>query len=269
MESAQACFPGASVCIRPTAEPEKAFSRVLQSIDVSVVVPVKDEAGNVVPLAREIAAALVGERYEVIFVDDGSRDATTAELLSLQDEMPLRVLAHGRNLGQSRAVRTGVRAAKAPLVVTLDGDGQNNPADIPKLLAAFRGAGNGHDLGMLAGEREKREDSWKKRMASRYGNRVRRWMLSDTAKDTGCGLKVFRREAFLELPYFDHMHRYLITLMLREGYEVRFMPVGHRPRGAGRSKYGVWDRAWVGLSDLLGVMWLKRRHRGPDTTEEL
>ena len=239
------------------------------SVQISVVVPVKDEAGNVAPLAREIAAALVGERYEAIFVDDGSSDATAAELLALRGEMPLRVLAHGKNLGQSRAVRTGVRAAKAHIVVTLDGDGQNDPADIPRLLAALRGGAINPRLGMIAGERQKREDTWKKRMASRYGNRVRRWMLSDNAKDTGCGLKVFRREAFLDLPYFDHMHRYLITLMLREGYEVRFMPVGHRPRRAGRSKYGVWDRALVGLSDLIGVIWLKRRFRGPDTPREL
>jgi dolichol-phosphate mannosyltransferase len=251
------------------ARARKGISRLSEPVQVSVVVPVKDEAGNVVPLAREIASALAGERYEAIFVDDGSNDATAAELLTLRDEMPVRVLAHGRNLGQSRAVRTGVRAAQAPIVVTLDGDGQNNPADIPKLLAAFRGEAANPNFAMLAGEREKREDSWKKRMASRYGNRVRRWMLSDHAKDTGCGLKVFRREAFLALPYFDHMHRYLITLMLREGYEVRFMPVGHRPRGAGRSKYGVWDRAWVGISDLVGVIWLKHRFRGADTPKEL
>jgi glycosyltransferase involved in cell wall biosynthesis len=235
-------------------------------VEISVVIPVKDEAGNVVPLAREIAAALDGERYEAVFVDDGSSDATVPELLSLRGEMPLRVLSHERNLGQSRALRSGIRAAKAHLIVTLDGDGQNDPADIPKLLAAFRSAGS--DVVMVAGERAKRQDSWKKRMASRYGNKVRRWLLSDNAKDTGCGLKVFRREAFLELPYFDHMHRYLITLMLREGHEVRFMPVGHRPRGAGRSKYGVWDRALVGLSDLMGVMWLKRRFRGPDIPRE-
>lgn len=228
----------------------------------------KDEAGNVVPLAREIAAALDGEHYEAIFVDDGSSDATVRELLSLREAMPIRVLSHGRNLGQSRALRTGIRAAKAHLVVTLDGDGQNDPADIPKLLAAFRGAANDAGVVMVAGERAKRQDTWQKRMASRYGNKVRRWLLSDNAKDTGCGLKVFRREAFLELPYFDHMHRYLITLMLREGHEVRFMPVGHRPRGAGRSKYGVWDRALVGLSDLMGVMWLKRRFRGPDIPKE-
>jgi dolichol-phosphate mannosyltransferase len=270
MKSAQACFPEGRTCIRRTRESEKVFPRVSDSVEVSVVVPVKDEAGNVVPLAREIAAALEPERYEAIFVDDGSRDATADELLSLRGEMPVRVIAHGKNLGQSRAVRTGVRAAKGAIVVTLDGDGQNDPADIPKLLRAFRqGAAANSNVGMLAGEREKREDSWKKRFASRYGNRVRRWMLSDNAKDTGCGLKVFRREAFLSLPYFDHMHRYLITLMLREGYEVRFMPVGHRPRGAGRSKYGVWDRAWVGLADLIGVLWLKRRFRGPDTPREL
>jgi len=237
-------------------------------VQVSVVVPVKDEAGNVVPLAREIADALRGEQYEAIFVDDGSSDSTVAELLTLRDAMPLRVVAHGRNLGQSRAVRTGVRAARAALVITLDGDGQNDPKDIPKLLAAFRATGDSR-VAMIAGERAKREDNWKKRMASRYGNKIRRWLLSDNAKDTGCGLKVFRRDVFLELPYFDHMHRYLITLMLREGHEVRFMPVGHRPRGAGRSKYGVWDRALVGLSDLVGVMWLKRRFRGPDTPKEL
>ncbi len=239
------------------------------SPQISVVVPVKDEAGNVVPLAREIAAALDGERYEAIFVDDGSGDATAAELISLKGEMPVRVVAHGKNLGQSRAVRTGVRAAKAEIIVTLDGDGQNDPADIPKLIAAFRAAAADPRFAMIAGERAKREDSWKKRMASRYGNAIRRWLLADNAKDTGCGLKVFRRSAFLELPYFDHMHRYLITLMLREGYEVRFMPVGHRPRGAGRSKYGVLDRALVGLSDLIGVIWLKRRFRGPDTPREL
>lgn len=239
------------------------------SVQISVVVPVKDEAGNVAPLAREIAAALEGEPIEIIFVDDGSSDATVDELLALRGQIPLRVLVHGKNLGQSRALRTGVRAARAPVVITLDGDGQNDPADIPKLVAAFRGAATDPAFGMMAGERTKREDSWKKRVASRYGNGIRRWLLSDNAKDTGCGLKVFRRDAFLALPYFDHMHRYLITLMLREGHEVRFMPVGHRPRGAGRSKYGVWDRLAVGISDLLGVMWLKRRFKGPDTPKEL
>jgi dolichol-phosphate mannosyltransferase len=242
---------------------------VSESVEISVVVPVKDEAGNVVPLAREIGAALTGERFEILFVDDGSSDATVDELLSLRHQLPLRVIAHGTNLGQSRAVRSGVMAARAPIVVTLDGDGQNDPADIPKLIAGFRAGAADPRFGMLAGERAKRQDSWKKRLASRWGNRIRRWLLSDNARDTGCGLKVFRRDAFLALPYFDHMHRYLITLMLREGYEVRFMPVGHRPRGAGRSKYGVWDRLAVGISDLLGVMWLKRRFRGAATPKEL
>ena len=184
-------------------------------------------------------------------------------------QTPVRVIAHGRNLGQSRAVRTGVRSARNDLVVTLDGDGQNDPADIPKLVALYRAEAANPSFGMVAGERAKRQDTWRKRLASRLANRIRRRLLNYNAKDTGCGLKAFRREAFLALPYFDHMHRYLITLMLREGYEVRFVPVGHRPRGAGRSKYGVLDRLAVGISDLLGVMWLKRRFRGPDETKEL
>lgn len=243
---------------------------ITDSVDLSVVVPVKDEAGNVVPLAREIVAALRDEQFEMIFVDDGSADATSRELTALRSQVPLRILVHGRTLGQSRALRTGVRAAKAQIVITLDGDGQNDPADIPKLVAAFRAAAEqSENFAMMAGERSIRQDSWKKRLASRYGNRIRRWLLSDSAKDTGCGLKIFRRDAFLALPYFDHMHRYLITLMLREGLEVRFMPVSHRPRGAGLSKYGVWDRLAVGISDLLGVMWLKRRFRGPDMPKEL
>jgi dolichol-phosphate mannosyltransferase len=255
--------------VRPKA-PHSSLEQasVPESVEISVVIPVKDEAGNVVPLAREIAAALAGEHFEMIFVDDGSSDTTTKELLSIRGATPLRVIAHGKNLGQSRAVRTGVAAAKAPIVITLDGDGQNDPADIPKLVAAFRAAAP-PSLGMIAGERAKREDTWKKRTASRWGNGIRRWLLADNARDTGCGLKLFRRDAFLALPYFDHMHRYLITLMLREGYEVRFMPVGHRPRGAGRSKYGVWDRLAVGISDLLGVMWLKRRFRGAAAPKEL
>jgi glycosyltransferase involved in cell wall biosynthesis len=240
-----------------------------QPVELSVVVPVKDEAGNVVPLAREIAAALDGERYEMVFVDDGSSDATAAELNRLRPELPVRILAHGRNLGQSRAVRTGVRAAHSGTIVTLDGDGQNDPKDIPKLVALFRAEAKSPTFAMVAGERAKRQDRWSKRLASRIGNGVRQALLADKANDTGCGLKVFRREAYLSLPYFDHMHRYLIALMLREGYEVRFMQVNHRPRGAGRSKYGVLDRALVGISDLMGVMWLKRRYRGPDSPKEL
>ena len=237
--------------------------------DVSIVIPVKDEAKNAAPLAREIAEAIRGDLpYEIIFVDDGSNDGTIAELASARSELPqLRILAHAHCLGQSRAIRTGVLAAKADLIVTLDGDGQNDPRDIQKLLEAFSGAPE--VLGMIAGERVKREDSWNKRWASRAANGLRRWALNDNAKDTGCGLKAFRRDVFLSLPYFDHMHRYLIALVQREGFEVRFVPVGHRPRTAGRSKYGNWGRFVAGISDLVGVMWLKRRFRGPSETKEI
>ena len=241
------------------------------TLAVSVVVPVKDEAGNAGRLAHEIARALQTLRrgsYEILFVDDGSSDSTISELLEARTSLKmLRVLAHGRNLGQSRAVRTGVQHARGDLIVTLDGDGQNDPADIPKLLALF-GTG-GAKLTMVAGQRVKRQDTWRKRYASRLGNFIRRWALQDNARDTGCGLKAFRRDAFLALPYFDHMHRYLISLMQREGFEVQFVDVGHRPRQSGRSKYGVLDRAFVGVSDLLGVVWLKRRFRGQAETREL
>jgi dolichol-phosphate mannosyltransferase len=241
-----------------------------ETVSLSVVVPVKDEAGNAAALAREIAATLKDQgAFEIVFVDDGSSDGTVAELLALRPGLPLRILKHERNLGQSRALRTGVRAARGELIVTLDGDGQNDPADIPKLIRAFRAEAANPALGMIAGERVGRKDTWSKRAASRFGNRVRRAMLSDNANDTGCSLKLFRREVFLALPYFDHMHRYLIALVMREGHEVRFVPVSHRPRGQGRSKYGVWDRALVGIRDLMGVMWLVRRFRGPAEIKEL
>jgi dolichol-phosphate mannosyltransferase len=242
---------------------------------ISIVIPAKDEAGNAAPLAREIAEAMGGlpqnapqNAYEIIFVDDGSTDETSDELVALRAVLPmLRILVHGKSLGQSRAIRTGVQAAKGDIIVTLDGDGQNIPADIPKLLEHFSGAPA--SLGMVAGERAKRKDNLAKRVASRAANKIRRWALDDKAKDTGCGLKAFRRSAFLELPFFNHMHRYLITLMQREGYEVRFVSVGHRPRNAGVSKYGNWDRFVVGISDLLGVIWLKRRAPGPTETKEI
>lgn len=245
--------------------------------EVSIVIPVKDEAGNAAPLAREIARAMretvQRDSFEIIFVDDGSTDATVDELVSLRSELPdlripdLRILSHSKSLGQSRAIHTGVQAAKGGLIVTLDGDGQNDPADIPKLLDGFANAPA--TLGMVAGERAKRQDNWSKRAASRAANGIRRWALNDKARDVGCGLKVFRRDAFLELPYFDHMHRYLIALTQREGYEVRFVDVNHRPRKTGRSKYGNWDRFVVGISDLLGVIWLKRRFGGQAETKEL
>ena len=232
------------------------------ALALSVVVPVKDEAENVAPLAREIAAAIADlGPSEIIFVDDGSSDATPRILAALKAEIPaLRVIVHGKNAGQSRAIRTGVRAAQADIVVTLDGDGQNDPADIPKLTAMFRD-GDAR-LGLVAGVRVRRQDTLAKRWASRLANRFRNWLLNDGATDTGCGLKACRREVFLSLPYFDHIHRYLIAMTLREGYEVRYVDVSHRPRTRGTSKYGVWDRALVGISDLFGVRWLQKRFRG-------
>ena len=238
-------------------------------VTISVVVPVKDEAENVEPLAHEIAHAVAHDaQVEIIFVDDGSSDGTREKLLSLKPAIPsLRVIRHERNLGQSRAVRSGVHAARGGLIVTLDGDGQNDPADIPKLLAEFRPSQL--RIGLVSGVRVQRQDTFKKRLASRLANGFRRWLLNDGATDTGCGLKAFRRDAFLELPYFDHMHRYLVALMLREGYEVRFVEVGHRPRLHGRSKYGVLDRLIVGISDMLGVRWLQTRYGGRAEPKEI
>ena len=237
------------------------------SVAVSAVIPVKDEAGNVAPLAREIAAALVGEAHEIVFVDDGSTDGTGEALTALKTELPqLRVLRHDRNLGQSRGIRTGVDAARGATIVTLDGDGQNDPADIPKLLAMLRADAA---LGMVSGVRVKRKDTASRRIASRLGNRFRDMMLGDGASDTGCGLKAFRRDAFLALPYFDHMHRFLIALVQREGWKVAYTPVNHRPRLAGTSKYTNLGRVLVSVFDLLGVRWLQRRHRGGAGIREL
>jgi len=243
---------------------------ISMQVALSVVVPVKDEAENIAPLAREIAAAIATESAsEIVFVDDGSGDATARTLTELKPQLPqLRIIQHSRNMGQSRAVRTGVRAARGELIVVLDGDGQNDPADIPKLVQEFR-ASNAPRLGLVQGQRATRKDSAQKRIASRLANRIRRRILNDGADDVGCGLKAFPRDAFLSLPYFDHMHRYMVALMLREGFEVRFVEVNHRPRLHGRSKYGVWDRLVVGITDLMGVRWLQRRYRGVVETEEL
>src|SRR5471030_958955 len=203
----------------------------------------------------------------MIFVDDASRDGTRAALKALAAEIPqLRVLAHRRNSGQSRSVRSGILAARGQVIVTLDGDGQNDPADGPALVDALL-AGPA-DLALVGGERVKRQDSAAKKVASRIGNGVRKRLLNDTANDTGCGLKAFRREAFLRLPYFDHIHRYLPALMLREGFEVAFEDVGHRPRLSGASKYTNLGRLWASLSDLWGVVWLNSRARNPGQVSE-
>ncbi len=238
-------------------------------IDLSVVIPVRNEAENVASLVAEIRAALDGLcAYEIIYVDDGSTDATAAEILRLMAQTPgLRLLRHRGSCGQSAAVRTGVKAARAPWVATIDGDGQNDPADIPGLWDLVRAAPSAAPL-LVTGHRHSRQDTWSKRAASRIANRIRRRLLGDDTPDTGCGLKLFSRALFLDLPDFDHMHRFLPALVLRNGGEVLSAPVNHRPRRGGISKYGVLDRLGVGIVDLLGVMWLQRRGTRPQLLAE-
>jgi dolichol-phosphate mannosyltransferase len=239
-------------------------------MDLSVVIPVKNEEANIAPLVAEIHTALKGFlNYEIVFVDDGSEDATTAEINRLQADMPqLRLLRHLRSCGQSAAIRTGVRKSRAPWVATLDGDGQNDPADIPKLWRMRLDAQIVQAL-LIIGYRRDRRDSWTKRCASRIANGVRRRLLTDGTPDAGCGLKLFPRSLFLDLPYFDHMHRFLPSLVLREGGIVWSVPVNHRPRRQGVSKYGVFDRFCVGLVDLFGVIWLKHRAARPHLIDEV
>ena len=228
---------------------------------LSVVVPVHNEQANVAGLLAEIAAILRGRlQWEALFVDDLSSDDTLAVLEGLKAGYPeLRVLAHRSQCGQSTAVHNGVRAARAAWVVTLDGDGQNDPADIPRLLAERERAAP--SVRLLAGWRVNRQDSGSRRWASRWANAIRRQLLHDDTPDTGCGIKLFEREAFLSLPYFDHMHRYLPALMQRAGWSTLSVPVNHRPRGSGTSKYTNFGRAVVGVRDLLGVSWLIARSR--------
>ena len=237
---------------------------------ISVVVPVLNEAGNIDPLIDEIHAAL-GDRfkdYEIIYVDDGSTDATAHELAARKARDPrLRVLRHARPCGQSAGVRSGVRAARFPWIATLDGDGQNHPGDIPALWDARPADLRPGQPWLAIGHRIDRRDSNSKRWASRFANRLRARMLHDHTPDTGCGIKLFSRETFLALPWFDHVHRYLPALVRRAGGTSVSVPVRHRQRGAGSSKYGVWDRAWVGIWDLFGVKWLMKRNAVPEIEE--
>ena len=238
------------------------------TLDLSVVVPVHNERDNVAPLVREIEAALapLSLTWEMVYVDDRSRDDTLAQLRALKAAHPrLRVLHHRSQSGQSTALRTGIKAARGRWIATLDGDGQNDPADIPKLLAA-RDAGNPKTR-LYAGWRVQRRDSGSKRWASKVANAIRARLLRDETPDTGCGIKLFERAVYLDLPYFDHMHRYLPALVKRAGWQSVSVPVNHRERTAGQSKYNNLQRAWVGLKDLRGVAWLIQRSKLTDVDE--
>jgi dolichol-phosphate mannosyltransferase len=234
-------------------------------VELSVVIPVRNEAENIEPLLAEIRAALDGQlAYEVIYVNDGSTDSTAARLNTAARAFPrLRVIHHAEACGQSAALWSGVRAARASWIATLDGDGQNDPADVPKLLAVLRDPAAPANLRLVTGHRRKRQDSPMKRLSSRIANGVRARLLDDRTPDTGCGLKLIHRESYLALPFFDHMHRFLPALVQREGGVSVSVGVEHRPRTRGRSNYGMHDRLWVGIVDLIGVMWLKRRMKHP------
>jgi dolichol-phosphate mannosyltransferase len=237
----------------------------MQINQVSVVIPVRNEEGNVASLIGEIDIALKQIKHEIIYVDDGSTDNTYSQLKSLQTQFTqLKIVRHVQSCGQSTAVRTGVKAAQFAWVATLDGDGQNDPADIPKLIAAVT---EGVDL-VGGNRRASRRDTWVKRISSVIANTVRSKMLRDDTPDTGCGLKLFKREAFLDLPYFDHMHRFLPALIKRRGGKIVSVPVAHRNREHGKSNYGTIDRLLVGIVDLFGVAWLQRRAKIPQTIED-
>ena len=229
----------------------------------------RNEAENIAPLIAEIAAALDGRwPYEIVYVNDGSTDATAERLASImKDRINLRQMRHATSGGQSAAVRTGVRAARGAIVATLDGDGQNNPAFLPALISAVESGGE--RTGLAAGQRVGRKDTGFKKMQSRIANAVRKAILHDGTRDTGCGLKAFRREVFLAMPYFDGLHRFLPALVRREGYEIAYVDVIDRPRRSGVSNYGFFDRLWIGIMDLAGVWWLIRRKKPTPVATEV
>ena len=229
---------------------------------VSIVIPMRNEAENIGPLVADIATACAGlDDFEIIVVDDGSTDDTAARGIALGPDFPmLRVIRHKESGGQSAAVHTGVREANGDIICTLDGDGQNPPDQLPKLFEPLLADKTGR-LGLVAGQRVARQDTLSKRWASKFANGLRRWLLGDGTRDTGCGLKGFRRDIFLTLPYFDHMHRYLPALFKRDGWQIKLVDVTHRERQAGRSNYNNLQRGIVGLYDLIGVAWLIRRRK--------
>ena len=231
---------------------------------VSIVIPMKNEAGNVTPVVTEIAAACADIPYEIIIVDDGSTDGTGDVARGL--DYPIRVLRNELSGGQSAAGHSGVLVAKADVICTLDGDGQNPPAELPKLFKPLL-ADTENRVGLVAGQRVDRQDTAAKKWASKAANRLRSAILHDGTRDTGCGLKGFRRDAFLRLPFFNHMHRYLPALFKRDGWDVVLVDVSHRERGAGASNYTNLQRAFVGVWDLMGVAWLIRRRKTATPTE--
>jgi len=239
------------------------------TVDVSIVVPVRNEAENIGPLIAEIAAALDGRwKHEIIYVNDGSTDATAERLAAIMKQREnLRQIRHPTSSGQSAAVRSGVRAARGAIVATLDGDGQNNPAFLPDLISAIEKGGE--RTGLAAGQRVGRKDTGFKKIQSRIANGVRNGILRDGTRDTGCGLKAFRREVFLTLPYFDGLHRFLPALVRREGYDIAYVDVTDRPRRSGVSNYGFFDRLWIGIMDLAGVWWLIRRKKPTPVATEV
>jgi dolichol-phosphate mannosyltransferase len=236
---------------------------------VSIVVPMRNEAENVGPLIAEIASALDGRwNYEIICVNDGSTDATAARLGEIMKlRRNLRLINHATSCGQSAAVRSGVRAARSAIIATLDGDGQNNPVFLPALISAIQDGGD--RIGLAAGQRVGRQDSGFKKIQSRIANAVRSSVLRDGTRDTGCGLKAFRREVFLMMPYFDGLHRFLPALARREGYEIAYVDVIDRPRRSGVSNYGFFDRLWIGIMDMAGVWWLIRRKKPTPVATEV
>ena len=249
--------------------PAKNTVKVENIPEISLIIPLYNEADSIVPLLNEIVRALSEKiAYEIIAVDDGSKDDTASVLLRLMQDAqyPLRVIRHAENYGQSSALHTGIRAAHASWVVTLDGDGQNDPADILKLIET-RDNSSLPDLKLINGYRKVRQDNLVKIISSRVANFVRGRMLRDMTPDTGCGLKLIHRDTFLALPFFDHMHRFIPALARRAGVKIMSVEVSHRPRKAGKSKYTLNNRLWVGIVDLLGVLWLVRRTRNPITKE--
>lgn len=238
-------------------------------MDLSVVIPVCNEEESIGTLINEITHALDGQyQHEIIVIDDGSTDNTLEVLLKIkQDLSTLRIIKHLKNSGQSTAVRTGVQHAKSNWIATLDGDGQNDPADIPNLYSELVDNQNSDPWLVVAGYRKKRKDTWLKRISSKYANGIRDKLLRDGTPDSGCGLKIFARDSFLALPYFDHMHRYIPALFQRQGGRVVSVEVNHRYRMQGTSKYGFHNRLWVGIVDILGVRWLQNRARLTDTQE--